>query len=30
MITRDRSGALRAFHNVCPHRAALLCHPGVR
>lgn len=24
LITRDRSGSLQAFHNVCPHRAARL------
>nr|WP_240966392.1 aromatic ring-hydroxylating dioxygenase subunit alpha [Nodosilinea sp. P-1105] len=24
LICRDRDGELRAFHNVCPHRAALL------
>jgi len=29
VITRDQAGTLRAFHNVCPHRAALLCHPGI-
>ncbi|MEO1590086.1 MAG: Rieske (2Fe-2S) protein, partial [Cyanobacteria bacterium J06632_22] len=28
VITRDRDGTLRAFLNVCPHRAALLCPPG--
>jgi phenylpropionate dioxygenase-like ring-hydroxylating dioxygenase large terminal subunit len=24
LITRDHAGELRAFHNVCPHRAAIL------
>jgi phenylpropionate dioxygenase-like ring-hydroxylating dioxygenase large terminal subunit len=24
LITRDQAGELRAFHNVCPHRAAVL------
>lgn len=24
LVTRDQAGTLRAFHNVCPHRAAIL------
>ncbi|WP_206602811.1 aromatic ring-hydroxylating oxygenase subunit alpha [Leptolyngbya ohadii] len=29
LITRGKDGNLRAFHNVCPHRAALFCsEPG--
>ena len=28
LITRDRSGTLRAFHNSCRHRGAQLCAPG--
>ena len=29
VISRDRAGTLRAFLNVCPHRAALLCEAGI-
>ena len=29
LLTRSSDGSLRAFHNVCPHRAALFCpEPG--
>lgn len=28
IVTRDRDGALRAFHNVCRHRATALLPPG--
>ena len=28
LLVRDREGALRAFLNVCRHRAAPLCEPG--
>ncbi|MCU0567120.1 MAG: aromatic ring-hydroxylating dioxygenase subunit alpha [Oculatellaceae cyanobacterium Prado106] len=29
LITRDQDSTLRAFHNLCPHRAALFCRePG--
>jgi choline monooxygenase len=27
-VIRDRDGHLRAFHNVCPHRASTLLEPG--
>ncbi len=27
-VQRGRDGELRAFHNVCPHRAGPLFHPG--
>lgn len=27
-VIRDRDGALRAFHNVCPHRASVLLDSG--
>ncbi|MBW0122719.1 aromatic ring-hydroxylating oxygenase subunit alpha [Pseudonocardia oceani] len=30
IVTRDRSGGLRAFHNVCRHRAARLLDAGAR
>lgn len=28
LVVRDHEGELRAFHNVCRHRGALLCEPG--
>ncbi len=28
LITRDRDGELRAFHNSCRHRGAQICPPG--
>lgn len=28
IITRDRHGEIRAFHNSCRHRGSLLCGPG--
>lgn len=28
LIVRDRAGALRAFHNSCRHRGAVLCKEG--
>jgi len=28
LLARDAEGVVRAFHNVCPHRAAQLCAPG--
>ena len=28
VVLRDDAGVLRAFHNVCRHRGALLCDPG--
>jgi len=28
LIVRDRGGALRAFHNSCRHRGAMLCKEG--
>jgi Rieske 2Fe-2S family protein len=28
LITRDRDGQLRAFHNSCRHRGAQICPPG--
>ena len=28
IITRDRQGDLRAFHNTCRHRGAQICRPG--
>jgi len=28
IITRDRHGALHAFHNSCRHRGAQICKPG--
>jgi Rieske 2Fe-2S family protein len=28
LITRDRDGVLRAFHNSCRHRGAQICPPG--
>ncbi|ERN41116.1 phenylpropionate dioxygenase [Rubidibacter lacunae KORDI 51-2] len=31
IVTRDRGGQLRAFHNVCTHRAAQIClQPGLQ
>jgi phenylpropionate dioxygenase-like ring-hydroxylating dioxygenase large terminal subunit len=31
LIIRDTTGSLRAFHNVCPHRASPLCtQPGIQ
>jgi len=30
MVLRDRAGAIRAFHNVCRHRAARLLESGAR
>lgn len=30
IVTRDRDGALRAFHNVCRHRATKLLEDGAR
>jgi phenylpropionate dioxygenase-like ring-hydroxylating dioxygenase large terminal subunit len=29
LLIRDSDQHLNAFHNVCPHRASLLCPPGV-
>ena len=28
LITRDRHGEIRAFHNSCRHRGSLVCQPG--
>ncbi len=28
LITRDRHGEIRAFHNSCRHRGSVLCQPG--
>jgi glycine betaine catabolism A len=28
IITRDREGEIRAFHNSCRHRGSILCQPG--
>ena len=28
VVTRDRNGELRAFHNACRHRGAQICKPG--
>ncbi len=28
LVTRDRDGQLRAFHNSCRHRGAQICPPG--
>ena len=28
LITRDRHGEIRAFHNSCRHRGSILCQPG--
>jgi len=28
LITRDRGGELRAFHNTCRHRGSQICKPG--
>lgn len=28
LLTRDRGGALHAFHNTCRHRGAQICKPG--
>ena len=28
LITRDRHGEMRAFHNSCRHRGSVLCQPG--
>jgi glycine betaine catabolism A len=28
IITRDKSGEIRAFHNSCRHRGSMICPPG--
>ena len=28
LITRDRQGEIRAFHNSCRHRGSMICAPG--
>ena len=28
LITRNRDGEIKAFHNSCRHRGSLLCQPG--
>ena len=28
VVVRDKSGAIRGFHNSCRHRGAMLCPPG--
>ena len=28
IVTRDRDGELRAFHNTCRHRGSQICQPG--
>jgi glycine betaine catabolism A len=28
IITRDKSGEIRAFHNSCRHRGSMICAPG--
>jgi Rieske 2Fe-2S family protein len=28
LLTRDRAGALHAFHNTCRHRGSQICKPG--